>query len=262
LKNIKIKLPKKMVTAIHLADLQVPFHDRKLWKLAKKFIKKYPPDYIINHGDWAECHHWSRYEDRGNNLQQPHYLRDKPWNADIEIEEVQKTWKEIKQYAPNAIMLYTGGNHEDRVLRDAIKNKRESIIKKDNFVDVFNVYDYWDEYVDWGYGIQLGNLWCTHGTTTSIYAARKMLQIWGKSVVFGHCHRQQFWLENPCGANIKAAWGLPCMCRLDPHYTSQPNWNHGIGYSKHFPSGKFNLQVLPTINYSLVFGTEIINGKS
>ena len=257
MRNIRISLPKKMATAIHIADAQVPFHDRRLWKLVLAFIKQYKPTYLINHGDFAECWHWSHYAK--SPLEAPSYLTS--WNADKEIEAVHEAWDELHKASPNSIFLYTLGNHEDRVARIKKDKLKDTIVKADNFIDLFQADKYWNEIVDYGYAIQLGHLFCTHGDTTTMYAAKKMLETWGRCVAFGHTHRHQFWCVNPKGDNIKAAWGLPCLCRLDPHYAVQPNWSWGIGYSKFLPSGNFNLQVLPiTSAYNFVFGEKVWEG--
>jgi len=243
-----------MSTAIHIADMQVPFHDRKSWKLVLSFIKEWKPDFVISHGDAAECYHYGSYDQ--SPLEKPSYLG--AWNADVEIAEVQKSWKQLHEATPKSTFLYTLGNHEDRVRRSKMKNNKETIISSDTFVDIFKVHKWWNEIVEWGYGIKLGHLWCTHGDTTSLYAARKMLQMWGSCVAFGHCHRNSFWMENPKGDNLRAAWGIPCLCRLDPRFVTQPNWSHGFAFSKFFPSGNFSIQVIPIIGSSwFVFGNKI-----
>lgn len=256
MENLILPLPARRTCALLLADGQVPFHDRRLWRLLLRFAKDLRPDFVVSLGDDAECYHWSRYEK--SPLDSP--LGSRAWNADSEIRAVQAHWLELHAATPKSSFLYTLGNHESRVR--LAKQRTDSISQTvdDTFTSKFQANRYWNHIVDYGYGIKLGHLWATHGETCTAYAARRMLQDWGTSVVFGHTHKASFWCENPKGDHIKAAWSIPCHCVLDPHYVTQPGWVQGFGVVHFQRDGRFNLQRILVVDNGFMFGSHAYQG--
>lgn len=254
--NIRVPLAKPASTCIHLADGQFPFHDHRLWRLLIRFIHDLQPTFIVNHGDAAECYHWSRYDK--NPLDSP--LGCYRWDADAEIGAVQESWTELHDASPRSKFLYTLGNHEDRVRLYKPRVAASTITRADNFVDLFRANKWWDHICEYGYGIRLGKLWLTHGHTCVEFAAKKMLREWGCSVAFGHTHKMDMKIESPKGDSIRGAWGIPCHCILDPHFVTQPGWIHGFAFSQFAQSGQFSIQVFPIVNHAFVFGKTLYKG--
>jgi hypothetical protein len=248
--NLHVPITRPVSTAIHIADGQKPFHDHRTWNLLLQFIRDLRPTFLINHGDDAECYHWSRYDK--NPLDSP--LGSFRWNADAERRAVQDTWDQLHDATPKSKFLYTLGNHEDRIRLYKPRIAADTIMAEDNFIDLYKAHKWWDVICEYGYGIKLGHLWLTHGHTAVEFSAKKMLREWGSSVAFGHTHKMDVKIENPKGAHIRGAWSIPCHCILDPHYVTQPGWFHGFAFTQFTRTGQFSIQVIPIVNYSCVFG--------
>lgn len=258
--NTRLSLPKKACTALHIADGQKPFQDHRTWAMILKFARECKPNFIINHGDDAECYHWSHWDK--SPLDRPGHIRT--WDADHEIAAVQSTWDSLREACPKSHFVYCLGNHEERVKLHYKRSAPEVQRKGDTFAKVFQVDRWWDTTCEFGYGVKLGHLWNTHGDTTMDRggpgSAKRMLSEWGASVAFGHTHKAPFHIEAPKGELERAAFGIPCHCRRDPHYAVQPGWIHGFGLSTFLPSGRYSLQRIFIINYWFVFGHQLYKG--
>lgn len=73
------------------------------------------------------------------------------------------------------------------------------------------------------------HLLVTHGDRTTIWAARQILQRYGKSTIFGHTHRVQNFVKRDLKAT-EGAWNIGCLCDLNPHYgdSTAVDWAQGF----------------------------------
>lgn len=244
---------KTMTRGVAFGDAQCPFHDTRSWSLILQFIREFRPHFILNLGDDADCYHWSRYEK--SKLERPPGYGNKQWCADLEIEAVHERWDQLKEAAPaQAVFLYCEGNHEQRVEKFYMGKGSDVQTGEDNFYDKFRVAEWWDEYA---ISFRIGKLMATHGTKTNIWAARTMLQDWGRSVIFGHTHRNCFWSRHTKDGDEHAAWGVPCHCRFDSHYISKPNWSHGFAPIHMSPGGWFDVTIVPIIKHQFCWGSKL-----
>jgi len=262
MKRHTLKLPpQETSTALLLADLQVPFHDKRAWGLALGAAARIKPTYIIGMGDWADCFWWSSYPKQFGSVR-PAGLRY-GWNAAGERRAVWDTWDQIRTASPESTFIFLEGNHEERCRRIIQTNAPGSETPDTDFSHVFarqkkTISEWWDLVLPYEDALHIGHLWLTHGSTVSEYEAKRMLQNWGTSIAFGHTHRWQFYSRRHKNGEHHAAWGLPCLCDLDAHYLAAPNWCQGFTVVTFSPTGLFHLEIIPILpGYKYVLGQEL-----
>ena len=143
--------------------------------------------------------------------------------------------------AEGARRVYLHGNHEDRfdrLMADMQTNpKTLALMRLPKIRDVLNL-DYilgltengWEthSYLEGDRFLLHDRLLCIHGYRANKYPTTAHLQQYGKSVVFGHSHRiQNFTSRDLRGTD--GGWNMGCLCDLDPHWRSRPDWHQGFG---------------------------------
>ena len=107
---------------------------------------------------------------------------------------------------------------------------------------------------------QLGKLTLCHGLYTNIYHAKKTLEVYGRSVLYGHTHDiQEHTKVTPLDiTDVHKGKSIGCLCNTNPQYgKNRPNkWAHAFSIVYVFPGGQFNEY---TIN--IVKGRFVWNGK-
>ena len=172
-----------------LFDVHRPFHDKILWDKVLQFIKDSKPFGIVIAGDFLDLYTLGSYNAESLGL-----LRD----IDLEFEYLDglKAIKELEDALPKtAIRKFLFGNHEDRYFRTmnhkdnakfgaALKNPVNAL-HLDKYK--YEVKTNWkDDYFTLGDHLDI-----MHGVYTNIHAAKKHLDMHGRSCAFGHTHRVQ-----------------------------------------------------------------------
>ena len=184
MRNINIVLP----------DMHVPFHNKHLFRGICNLIKDLRPKleglYLI--GDFMDMNSMSSHDKgkvpiKGITLEREYKAGNKA--LDLIDEAIGKS---------KATKGYLWGNHEDRYFREA-KNVDASKIggllhptRNLSLVERgYIVKEYWKE--DF---FLLGNhLHLIHGEYTNIHTAKKHMDVEKDSVMFGHTHRVQVFIE-------------------------------------------------------------------
>jgi len=257
LKRHYIGLPHKSGgSAIVLADLQVPFQDKRAFELALKVAADMKPDFFIGLGDWADCFWWSRYKKQHGSLRPKGFPYH--WNADGEKKAVQDTWALSRAACPNSRFIYLQGNHEERVRRIVQDLAPSTETKETDFEHAFQVRNWWDQTYPYEDALRIGHLWFTHGDVVRIHTAKCMFEKWGTSICFGHTHRWEFYSRRTKNGEHHGAFGIPCLCDLDAHYLAGPNWSHGFAVVHWVTSGLYNVTVVPVLpGYKCVYGGKL-----
>jgi predicted MPP superfamily phosphohydrolase len=217
------KLAEKKIVA--LFDLHVPFHIRltPVWE----FIQDFKPTTVILGGD---AHDWTAVSD---------WLSDQSRALDggtikgnyKELEE--SVLKPLKKANRDCPVIFLTGNHEDRLTRAARAdpNKR-GYLELENNLDQ-KKYNLKILPVNEGY--QAGkNLVYIHGLYVNQFHAKKTVEAYHTSVLYGHVHDfQAYTLVSP--VNVKHFYkgqSCGCLCNLNPDFMkNRPNkWVNGFNY--------------------------------
>lgn len=137
-------------------------------------------------------------------------------------------------------VVYILGNHENRTERYIDANPSlEGMIEVSNGLrfkerGIKEIRCYPD-----GEIYQINDLIFTHGSFTSSNPAKKHMEAYNSSIVFGHLHSpSMFTGVSYDKKNIKTGYGLGCLCKYNQDYLQSPTkWKQNFGVV-YFPDNK------------------------
>lgn len=213
-------------------------------------LKNWNPNEVVLNGDIIECggflaaHHTLGY------VAQTEYS----WQQDIAagnwfLDEVQKA-------APNAVIHFIEGNHEDRVERwivdQTMRHNRDSEFLRAMLspktllrLDERGVkyYERGKHHIDglppgW---IKLGKIFFVHELGGGKNAASKAVGTTAGNVVFAHTHQEDSSTLVLPGVGLVKAWNPGCLCERQPlwRHSNPTNWSHGYGVQFIEGNGEF-----------------------
>lgn len=242
------------VTYAILNDIHIPYHDKKVLNLVLSFLKKKEVkiDEIILNGDIVDCYPISTFDKKPFS----------PSSIDLEIEELEKFIKELQKITPK--ITYIAGNHEDRTRKWIWKNEvihrlgqdRGIQVSKLSFATLYGLDELGVKYLEYGDGVWLGKLFCTHGRVVRKHSAFSAKAEWegnGCSTLTGHTHRIGRYSVTLRGGTY-ASFENACLCSLNPEYIKGvPNWQHGCSIVHVSPNGLFNVNQIDILKRSSLF---------
>jgi predicted phosphodiesterase len=208
-------------------DEHFPFQDDRAREVAMQIVQDFQPDLLITLSDGIDFYNISAFDKNPTRV---------ATNLQKEIDAWVKGQLEWSSAAPSAKKKAVLGNHEDRLRRYLWRHpeiasldelKFESLLKFDKLGIEWSGNDY-------GYDEILlhKRLLVKHGhlirnkSAMSGYAELEK-ERFTTSVLTGHTHRGGVsYVSTRFG--IQAAYEGFCLCKLDPEYTSNPNWQQGI----------------------------------
>lgn len=168
-------------TAVIAQDFHFPYHDETCLKLFLKFIKETRPDQIIIPGDLVDFYSISKFSKDPSRMLEA--------NLSKELALVARFWMAIRNASKRSRIVYTPGNHEDRLQHYVWQNapalafldelKLERLLKLKEYGVEYHKEYYW-----------LGDLLVTHGSRISKHAgwsAKMEFEKNGCSGISGHC---------------------------------------------------------------------------
>ena len=259
-------MPKEDIlkTAIVTPDKHFPLHDKKAISIVCQAIEIVKPDVYIDLGDTGEWEYFSTHYWKGRSAKPMEDLIPL-LNKDIKavnkgMDQIDKSLDKVKCKERHFIQ----GNHE---------------VWLDKFV---TRYPYLDEYMtenalrlkERGYKyhpynrkklFKLGKLRFTHGKYTGKYHAWKNLDIYGKSIMYGHTHDLQRHTKTFDGGPTISSWGLGCLKDIEKDEDwlggKLTNWNHAFAIVDVFKNGNFNVQIVEIVKGKTTLWGEVIDGS-
>jgi hypothetical protein len=155
----------------------------------------------------------------------------------------------IRKNNQKARMIYLEGNHEYRIERYINAHPElQGMIEVEN---VLRLKQRHIEYVhSWSRGeiFRLGKCAIHHGLYCTDNHAKKMVQRFGTSVLYGHVHDYQVYSSHSIDpANVLVGASLGCLCKIPQKYLrgAPTRWSQGITIFEHDEtSGDFWFQFL------------------
>lgn len=216
-KNIlDIEMTVKNANIVVASDVHIPFQDDKAVNSFLKYCKHKQPDIIVLNGDIMDFFRLSRFtKGEGRNPLQ-------------EITMCRKFLKSLREMCKNAAIYYIIGNHCTRLEKYVLEKAPElaSLVE-----DVFTILKVKDFDIIGCASLLLNNqLVFKHGTllgNKSGLSAIKEMENAYMSGCTGHCHKLAKYITRKAGR--KFIWiESGCLCRLDPEYMVNPNWQQGF----------------------------------
>lgn len=222
--------------SLHWSDTHFPFHDPSAVSCLYAIANDIWPSQLVMQGDLIDL--WQI-----SNHRPPLETKLKADQIDIQnglnqSMEHLATMRTLAQADCKRTILF--GNHEDRfdrLLADMQLNpKMMALMRIPKIQEILNL-DYILGLSDEGWSVHSylegdryllhDRLLCIHGYRSNVYSSKSHLQDYGKSVIFGHSHRIQSWTSRDL-RGTDAAWNMGCLCDLNPHWRSRPNWHQGF----------------------------------
>jgi hypothetical protein len=229
-----------MKVAVIGNDVQFPFHDEKCLNLFETVIEDIKPDKVILLGDVTDCHEISDF------------MHDPLDRADLLLEQklacnlmarISKVCKDNE---------WMEGNHEFRLTR-YVCNKAPAlrVLSELTFEQLFHLKEYGFKHSDYGDWGRLGKLLYTHGyivRSGSGASARAHYQHVLRSLIIGHTQRFGAYYHTALG-EMHVAYENACLCKLNPKWTQNPDWQQGFSIVHYDDNGLFNVQQIPIMKY-------------
>lgn len=227
-------------------------HDERALEVALQFMRDWQPDAIYLNGDLLDCAQLSRFEKEPGDEE----------GLEADIQGLRAILSRIRREHPRAAMHYLLGNHEDRLARYLRSNAAalrwvtglDWHVLLDSKGLNLPIYPYKERV-----SVLPGVFEITHGDKVaqkSGYTAHKMLEL-GVSGVSGHVHRLgAIYKTDRRGTTAWFEGG--CLCRLDPEYAANPNWQQGMTlvYVDRV-NQRFHVDLLPIINGRIVYSGQV-----
>lgn len=225
-----------MKRIIHIADLhrKAGEEDHPSWLLAKKFIKSFKPDIIVNHGDHLDFDYLGRWVEDDEEARWNKLLKN-------DFDLLKKDFDFLQRHSKQ--LIFIEGNHDNRVekvikkfpfLRGSLDFKIKAEIDKRNIPF---------QPIEEG-AYKLGKLGLIHGWYFNIHHAKKHVEEYGGNIAYGHTHQLQTYIKRlPAQDSEIGGFCIPCLTDKDPKYfAGKPNRHvNGIGVTYMQDSGAFNL---------------------
>lgn len=228
-------------------------------RLVLDFVDELKPDGVVLNGDIVDCYSISDFD--RNPLSQATLAK--------EIKCAQGLMAKLRNIKER---IWIGGNHEDRLRRHVWKNPRlireldrssqERLVHALDFDTVFGLGEHGFRWFPYGATQYLGKLLVTHGSMVSKHSgqtARAHMDKYGTSVLVGHTHRGGVFYKRDI-RGIHAGYENFCLCRMDPEYVQNPNWQQGFSVVHvDEKTGFFNVAQIPILPGNKFFygGTEV-----
>lgn len=227
----------KVKKGICVFDLHYPHHHKKLWDNILSVIDDFEPDVFLFGGDnmnFDSVDHWKQESGLKRPMENKRLKKEYTgFQSDI-LDDLEK------RLPKKADRIFMRGNHENWVERYIDKFPEvEGLLEIENNIKI-------DKWADIPYGNvhKEGKLHFHHGEYLSKYSAAKTVDVYNRSIVYGHGHTCQLYTKiAPIDCESHMAVQIPCACKMNPDFMkNRPNtWLNGFGIFYIWPNGNFNL---------------------
>lgn len=230
-----------MTRIIFPTDEHFPYQDEDARLLAMMIAEAFDPEVRIAGSDGVDFYSLSKFDKNP--------MRKKTLDYEVEAwTRGQLAWQDA---APNAVAVFLIGNHEFRLQRYLWRHEEIAELKAlqiPNFLGLDRLGIVYDKSLHElaNREIQFDNLLIKHGSLVrkhSGYSARGELEkeFYQTNIITGHTHRGGVTYATTRNGVVQGVEGF-CLCRLDPPYVDQPNWQQGIVLAETFADNTVEIE--------------------
>lgn len=249
----------KTTRILIVSDLHAPFHDKDAWECLLEVVRQTNPGTIVIIGDFSDCLAISSH---------PKSL-DRKHDFAKEVEGVNRCLDELRDAAGYTCrIVWTAGNHEDRITRYLQSNAPElGGIKELRAEGLFRCSERRIEWIPYRDSIKIGNCSFTHDVgRCGVNTARQSLLDWGGNIVVGHSHRGGVAYQGEAKGSshfcLNVGW-LGDVNEIDYNHKMRckRDWQLGFGIVDQNEDGFSWASFIPVLNGSCVVDGQLIEGK-
>ncbi len=224
-----------------LSDVHLGFHDRAAVETAINYGRKNKADCIILNGDILDFYALSRFDKTPNK-----------GAVTNEIKLAREFFKLLRDCFPNAEMFFKKGNHEERYNKYFAANAKELygfddfLLEKIIHLDKYSIRTVEDRQL-----ISLGKLNIYHGHEIGgggVHVAAGLVTKTNANILCGHWHKTQTYTKTRLNELPIAGFAAGCLCKLNPYYLPNNQWNHGFAFVETWEGGNFHVENKRIIN--------------
>ncbi len=249
--------PEWLHRILFIPDTHAPYHDVAAWNTMLLAAQVFRPSIIVHNGDFADCYTvstHSRHPQRRGQLEG-------------EIAVCRELLDQLDAIPGVQRKIITLGNHEDR-LRRYLWDRAPELFGMVSIPSLLQLDERGWEWCDYGDGVWLGKLYCTHDLGKhGKYAAQQALVDGGCNVVIGHLHRMQtVYLGTSTGdKHVASCFGWLARDDVAHDYrnklVAQREYQHGFGLGYMTPSGDVHLHGVPIVNRRCVVEGVVVEAQ-
>ncbi len=243
----------KIITAIVLPDMQVPYEDKRTMKAVEKFMKTRKWDYYINLGDFMDLDVVSSHS--AGKLRQVEGKRLKI-DYDKGNKVLDRHQKIVKANNKRAKFVLLEGNHEFRIERYLdINPAGQGYLEVENALKLKERGFKYVRCYKTGETFKLGHAYFHHGLYCNDAHAKKHVMHFGKNIFYGHLHDiQSYTIVQHGDGNSLVGQSLGCLCEYEQSYIkgNPKKWQQAFAIFQFFPDGTFTYNVIRIFNHRFV----------
>jgi len=236
-----------------LSDQHIPFQDPVLEDLTIDFLREHKPTTIHLLGDVLDFYSLSTFDKNPARLTT---LQD-------ELDGSTRYFKRLRNVCPNSRIVYSEGNHENRLRRYLWSQARAlSHLRTLAFEELLGLRKYDIKWVDSHSPYKVGSLLFIHGELVrraSGASAKGHMDKFGCNVIHGHTHRLGAHYHRTY-SDMMGAWENGCLCTLDPEYTVKPDWQNGWSVVW-FNGSRFHVEQICVVDKQYVYHGKVYRHK-
>ncbi|MBI2064530.1 MAG: metallophosphoesterase [Candidatus Yanofskybacteria bacterium] len=273
-------------TSITFSDIHFRFEDPVALKVTLDFTEEIQPNNIFVNGDVPDFPDISRFSNSPLDTLTDDDLKDlnslvlesrrqgkskkyiKP-RLQRDFERIHAFFKDLRRRCPKAKIYWIYGNHDHRMQGHVEDNTpqlagvRRPGDKGDilSLAEVTKVSEFNVEIVYSGknessmiYGdLLIGHFYKVSNKSSA--TARALINQKHKSLLQPHVHRMGACYKTKNDGTVLVGVEMGCLCRLDPDWMENPNWQHGfVVIHKKKNSKRFYLQPIQIVDGAFLFG--------
>ena len=245
-------------------DKHFPLHDKKALNVVCKAIEIVKPDTYIDLGDTGEWEHFSTHYWKGRNAKP---MEDLIPLLDKDVKVVNKGMDKIDKSLDKVKCKerhFIQGNHEVWLDNFVIRYPYLSHYSTEKALKIkergYQYHPYNRKKL-----LRIGKLSFTHGKFVGKYHAWKHLDVYGKSIMYGHVHDLQRHTKTFDEGSTISAWSLGCLKDIDADEDwlggKLTNWNHAFAIVDIYKNDNYTVQIVEIIKGRTSLWGELIEGK-
>jgi hypothetical protein len=212
-------------TISYAADAHIGHEDRAAISCWLESIRQGQPEVIVLGGDWLDC------EELHKGALGKRQALGAPGHSGYAIGEeivaMRALLAYIRKVAPQSRILYTLGNHEERIPRIVASQLPQLWSHVPTIAELLGTQAL---RIDVCRSLEVAGWWLAHGYRYGINPARLTMQDQMGSVVVAHGHKGQIMAQTTASGK-RTTYGVmaPCLCQIEAYYMPRatPDWQQG-----------------------------------